>query len=103
MSVFMVAGDAEFAVGFRLAGITEIHIVETEGEIDTLFKKALQTSMSGIMVTHERTVAKLKPDFRRKVESSVKPIVVVLSEEAGSQDTLRQLIKKSIGVDLINV
>ena len=90
-------GGAEFTLGFRLAGI------KTEEVTDNIEDKFMQLSEDenlGIIITDDKTFNSLPEHIQEKVEGMVKPVTVVVSTDAASQDTLRKKIKKSIGVDL---
>ena len=93
-----VIGGSEFTLGFALAGIKKI--MEADADPAAAFKQAMQDGSVGIIITDEATVAKLEEHVREDVERSVKPVIVVLSAEA-TQESLRKMIKKSIGVDLL--
>lgn len=89
-------GQSEFILGFRFAGIPAL---ETQDALAD-FESAMAEPEIGIIITDEVTMSTLPLDFREKVEASVKPVTVVLSRDATSNETLRKKIKKSIGVDL---
>lgn len=92
-------GKPEFLLGFRLAGISTVEVVE---DVRAQFEDFIQKEEVGIIITDDETVSKVSEHFREKIESLVKPVVVVLSLDSTSQEALRKKIKKSIGVDLWN-
>ncbi len=92
-------GQSEFVLGFRLAGISTIETSETSAA-QLNFEKSMEDPDIGIIITDDVTLESLPTDFREKVEAAVKPVTVVLSRDATSNETLRKKIKKSIGVDL---
>lgn len=89
-------GKPEFTVGFRLAGIETIDAKDTKEE----FEKAANNAEVGIIITDEKTMDELPLFYREMVENRVKPVTVVVSTDAASNETLRKKIKKAIGVDL---
>ncbi len=89
-------GKSEFTVGFRLAGIETIDAKDTKEE----FEKAAASPEVGIIITDEQTMNELPLFYREIVESRVRPVTVVVSTDAASNETLRKKIKKAIGVDL---
>lgn len=93
-----IIGGSEFALGFALAGVKRI--IEVDGNPAPAFKQAMQEEGVGIIITDGATLAKLDEHVREDVERSVKPVVVALSMET-TQESLRKMIKKSIGVDLL--
>ncbi len=93
-----VIGGSEFTLGFALTGIRHIVVVDTD--VAAAFKRVMHENNIGIVITDEATMGKLDDDNREQVEQSMRPVVVVLSTE-GTQESLRRLIRKSIGVDLL--
>ncbi|PIN79914.1 V-type ATP synthase subunit F [Candidatus Woesearchaeota archaeon CG10_big_fil_rev_8_21_14_0_10_34_8] len=96
MYKIIALGKSEFILGFRLSGIEAIETDQPE----TDFKKYMENQDVGIIITDEDSVMQLSVDLREKVEEAVKPVTVVLSTDATSNEALRKKIKKSIGVDL---
>lgn len=96
MNSIIALGSSEFLLGFRLAGIPtfEVHIPQED------FERWLAVPDVGIIITDQHTVEQLPPFFRETVEARVKPITLVVSSDATSNETLRKKIKKSLGVDL---
>ena len=89
-------GDSEFMLGFQLAGIRRT-IEATEPEKQVL--ELLSDSSAGIIITNQALVDKLSQKTKYKLLNSVDPVAVLVSAEA-SDENLRAMIKKSIGVDL---
>ena len=101
MSELAVVGDSEFVMGFQLIGIKKIFEGETRQELKDKFTQALRDINVGIIVTNDSSIKKLDQNFRRNVENSITPVVVVLSIDEFAQDNLRDMIKKAIGIDLL--
>ncbi len=91
-------GQSEFVLGFRLAGI---HTSETSNPQEDFIHYMADLTI-GIIITDPITMYELPQDFRENVEAAVRPVTVVVSPDASSNDALRKQIKKSIGVDLWN-
>ena len=92
-----VVGSNEFIVGFQLAGIRDIFEVTSNyfNELKNLkSKKEL-----GVVVVDEKLMESLEPHQRIEIEASVEPVFIPVSTKV-EQDSLKRLIKKSIGVDL---
>ena len=53
----------------------------------------------GIIIVDEKIVEKLEMHQRMEIENSVDPVFIPVSTKV-EQDSLKRLIKKSIGVDL---
>ena len=96
VNVVVLGGD-EFIVGFQLAGIKETVEVSSEPLKDILeFKKRKDV---GIVVVDEKIMEGLDIHQRREIEDSVDPVFIPISTKV-EQDSLKRLIKKSIGVEL---
>jgi V/A-type H+/Na+-transporting ATPase subunit F len=91
-------GQSEFILGFRLAGIQTVETKDPEAD----FQKYMADEVIGIIITDQTTMGRLSVDFREQVEAAVRPVTVVVSTDATSNEALRKQIKKSIGVDLWN-
>ena len=100
MNKIVAVGKPEFTVGFWLAGIQTVEIKDAQKRFEEEFEKLFAREEIGIIITDENTMNQLPPFFREIVESKVKPVTVVVSTDAASNDTLRKKIKKAIGVDL---
>ena len=101
MGEIAVVGDSEFAMGFQLIGIKKVFLGSTSHDIKSCFEEAMSPDI-GLVVTNDRAVSKLDPISRKRVESSVSPIILILSKESMAQENLRDMIKKAIGIDLMN-
>ncbi len=90
-------GSQEFVLGFQLAGIRNVFEASKDPlkDIDEIKKK----KDIGIVVIEENILESLDSHDRSDIEDSISPVFVPLSEIA-EQESLRKLIKKSIGVDL---
>ena len=91
------AGSSEFVVGFQLAGIR--HIFEMNDDYFKKLKELKSSNDIGIVVVDEKIMDSLEIHQRNEIESSVEPVFITLSTKV-EQDSLKKLIKKSIGVDL---
>jgi len=96
-----VIGDSELVMGFKLIGIKRTYESENPEELERSFKTALEEDI-GVIITNDKAVNKLEQRFRRTIENSISPIVVILSKESGASENLREMIKKAIGIDLWN-
>lgn len=91
-----VIGEENFCLGFRLAGIKKIF--ETDEPQEALAGVKEDASI-GIVIFDENLREKLDVDEKEELENSMRPVFITLSTEA-SEDTLKKMIRKSIGVDL---
>ncbi|MBI2660106.1 V-type ATP synthase subunit F [Candidatus Woesearchaeota archaeon] len=92
-----VVGNNEFVVGFQLAGIKDT--IEINGNHFNELKGLKSKKEIGVIVVDEKIMEGLEPHQRMDIESSVEPVFIPISTKA-EQDSLKRLIKKSIGVDL---
>lgn len=92
-----VAGASKFVLGFQLTGIR--HTYEIEANPYQKLKEIMSNEKIGIIIAEESIIKKLDEHDRNEIESSVRPVMIVLSEEANSE-SLRKMIRKSIGIDL---
>ena len=91
------AGSNEFIVGFQLAGIKDT--IELAAGLYNELKNLKERKDIGIVIVEEKIMDSLELHQRSEIESSVDPVFIPVSAKA-EQDSLRRLIKKSVGVDL---
>ena len=92
-----VAGGSEFIVGFQLAGIKDT--LEVTGNYFSELKNLKGRKDIGIVVVDDKIMENLEQHQRLEIEASIEPVFIPVSTKA-EQDSLKRLIKKSIGVDL---
>lgn len=89
-------GGSEFVMGFALAGVR--NICETTDASKDI--RALRGNADiGIVIVEEKILANLDMHERREIEDSVRPVFIPISEVA-TQENLRRMIKKSLGIDV---
>jgi len=99
-----VVGSPDFTTGFRLAGVRVFENVpddEKDEELDEAVTRVFDDEDVGIVVMYTEDLEYLSRDVRRRVESSVEPVLVTLGGGAGSGG-LRGQIKRAIGIDLMD-
>ncbi len=92
-----VLGSNEFIVGFQLAGIKDT--IEAGGNPLDNINKLKEKGRHGVVIIEEKIMEGLDKHDRIDVEDSVDPVFIPVSTKV-EQDSLKRLIKKSIGVDL---
>ena len=92
-----VLGSNEFIVGFQLAGIKDTFEASDAPMKDILNLK--NKKEHGVVIIEEKIMENLDKHDRVEVEDSVDPVFIPVSTKV-EQDSLKRLIKKSIGVDL---
>lgn len=91
-----VVGDRSFTLGFKLAGIREIYQPENYRE---KIEQLIDRDDIGILVAEESDLEELPNRIQNRVESTVDPVVVKLSEDA-EDSNLKEEIRKVIGADI---
>ena len=93
-----VVGSQEFTLGFQLAGISNIFNPETDDEMSSQLKSLLNSKQVGIIVIDSSIMSTLPERLRDQLSASVTPTVLGIGTEEDT--TLRDTIRKAIGVDL---
>lgn len=94
MSKIIVVGDESFTLGFELVGI--------EAKAMKNFEKLLHKDEDiGIIIISRDNYDTLSLKIKTKLDTLIKPIVVILSEEDIKGGNLRNAIIKALGVDLL--
>ena len=93
-----VVGSQEFTLGFQLAGISNTFNPETEDEMSSQLKSLLNSKEVGIIVIDSAIMSTLPERLRTQLSASVTPTVLGIGTEEDT--TLRDTIRKAIGVDL---
>jgi vacuolar-type H+-ATPase subunit F/Vma7 len=100
----VVVGEDKLTLGFRLAGISEWYTAEGEEGARKL-AELLGRDDVGIIIASNSLRKAMDWKLQSRVEESSKPIVVFVpskgGEEEGAEETsLKDLIRKSIGINL---
>ncbi|MDP6864210.1 MAG: V-type ATP synthase subunit F [Candidatus Poseidoniaceae archaeon] len=93
-----VVGSPEFTLGFQLAGISTLYNPEGEEETSQTFRNLLNTKGVGIVVVDSAILSTLPDRLKERLSQSVTPTVLGIGTEEDT--TLRETIRKAIGVDL---
>ena len=93
-----VIGSSEFTLGFRLAGIRNIHETKKDELIPTI-QNILNDREIGVLVIHNDDLASLPENFQKMLDDLVTPTTIALGG-AGESSNLRDKIKQAVGVDL---
>lgn len=93
-----VVGSQEFTLGFQLAGISNTFNPENEDEMSSQLKSLLNSKDVGIIVIDSAIMSSLPERLRNQLSASVTPTVLGIGTEEDT--TLRDTIRKAIGVDL---
>ena len=95
-----VIGNSEFILGFRLAGIRKTYAAENDEKLIEHITSVLQDGEVGILVLNSSDMEKVPRKLRATLENSVKPTVIALGGDQEGGLSMREKIKRSVGVDL---
>ena len=93
-----VVGSPEFTLGFQLAGVSDLYTPEGEEELHSILRSLLNNKSVGLMVVDSTMLPTLPDRLRDLLSASVSPTVLGIGTEEDT--TLRDTIRKAIGVDL---
>ena len=93
-----VDGSPAFTHGFQLAGLSSHYTPDTDDELQSTLRSLLNNKSVGIMVVDSAVMATLPERLRDQLSASVSPTVLGIGTEEDT--TLRDTIRKAIGVDL---
>ena len=91
-------GNPEFTLGFQLAGITHIHNPSDSEQTESVLRELLGSSEVGIVVTDSDDLTQLPERLRQQLSDSITPTFLGIGTTEDT--TLRDSIRKAIGVDL---
>ncbi len=94
-----VVGQQHFTLGFQLAGVEQIHNpLDLDSMADTL-RNLLSERNVGIIVVDSEDLLKLPERLRIQLSDSISPSFLGIGTTEDT--TLRESIRKAIGVDLL--
>ena len=93
----VVVGNDDFVTGFALAGVR--YVFSSEANLEEEVQKALDERDVGILVMEEDQFKLLNYKTRKMLDRLVRPVLVLISDKGRGSD-IREMIKKSLGVDL---
>ena len=93
-----VVGSPEFTLGFQLAGLSDLYNPEGEEDLHSTLRSLLNNKSVGLMVVDSTMLTTLPDRLRELLSASVSPTVLGIGTEEDT--TLRETIRKAIGVDL---
>ena len=95
-----VIGNSEFILGFRLAGIKKTYAVENDEKLVECITSVLADQEVGILVMNAGDMDKVPRKLRTTLDNSVRPTVIALGSGGEGGLSMREKIKRSVGVDL---
>jgi V/A-type H+-transporting ATPase subunit F len=100
--IIAAMGGSDFTLGFELVGIKKIIAtdnLDADGRLE-LITETMRNDTIGIIIMDEEILNGINVYERQQLESSIRPVVVLLRSEPGDSGTLRRQIMRAIGVDL---
>ncbi len=93
-----VIGSPAFTLGFQLAGLSNLYNPSDDEALHSTLRELLADKTVGIMVVDSAVMRTLPDRLRDQLSASVSPTVLGIGTEEDT--TLRDTIRKAIGVDL---
>ncbi len=92
-------GSTDFVTGFLLAGVRKT-IITTQDDLEAKVREALSEPDIGILIVDDNDMQRLSPYLRGVLEDSIEPTVITVGGTSEESTSLREQIKRSVGVDL---
>ena len=93
-----VLGNENFVLGFKLAGVKNT-IISQQEELDKKIEVLVESQEANILIMEQNDFDFISNKSKKILDKSFLPIVITISEKKDKSD-IRELIKKSLGVDL---
>ncbi len=98
-------GSHALDLGFKIAGVTSSYAVERPEDAERIIKEMLIHEDVGIIVLTSKLSSGIRDrKIRNAIESSMKPLFIVVSDINDAsvyKDNLRQLIIRALGIDIL--
>jgi len=99
-----VIGDSALVTGFKLAGVDNFALTDSDADGERKLAEALNDSSLGIVIVSERVLETCDWRLRKKVDAAAKPVVVAIPDRrgpsGGETESLNALIKRALGFDI---
>ncbi len=101
----VVVGDQLLSLGLKLSGVKETYPLSKDEDPERILAELFERKDVGIIIASEGTLARVK-DRRllHRIENSLDPVVISIpgyGEGETRTDTLRRLILRAVGIDLM--
>jgi V/A-type H+-transporting ATPase subunit F len=93
-----VVGDRETAIGFRLAGLTDVYEVKNDEEAVKAINELANNENIAFIVITERIAESIKDKIK-----NIDKVIVEIPDKQGKLDRIdpvKELIRKAIGVSM---
>lgn len=105
MSKILVITYPNMALGYRLAGVDVIQVVEGDDYVE-IMNKALKTEDLGILAVEDAILNKLPESFVKRIGKAAMPLIVPVSTpakwkgEKKGESYIARLIRRAIGYQI---
>jgi len=100
-----VIGSEILVMGFELAGVKAVRIARNGEEAEKALDELLNMQDIGIIIIAEGLANKIKSRrLKHIIETSLMPLIIAIpdyQEKEEEVDTLRRLVLRAIGIDII--
>jgi len=89
-------------MGYRLLGIDETYIVNTDEEIGRTIQQLMSSKEFGLVIASQSVRKALAVPLRESVESSVSPLVLFMPALEGNieEESISSLAKRVLGINI---
>ncbi len=98
--------DEDTAIGLKLAGIGEAHVVRSQDEAEKLILQYYEEKDVGLIILSEKIGELIRPTIKKlsKLSKKAYPIVVEIPDKYGpierEVDPLQEIIRRAVGIDI---
>ncbi|MFP3215494.1 MAG: V-type ATP synthase subunit F [Candidatus Micrarchaeota archaeon] len=100
-----VIGSEILGMGFKLAGVKAVRIARDGEEAEKALDELLNMQDIGIIIIAEGLTKKIKSKrLKHIIETSLMPLIIAVpdyQEKEEEVDTLRRLVLRAIGIDIL--
>ncbi|MBI4210581.1 MAG: V-type ATP synthase subunit F [Candidatus Diapherotrites archaeon] len=101
-----VVADGPTCTGFRLAGVPAESTFPAEGAAaEKKIEELLASEETGILIVSEKAMNGMDWRLKKRIERLAKPVVIAIPDKDGPAaekgDSLREMVKKALGFELM--
>ncbi len=103
--VIAVIGSEGFIKGFYLVGISDVHTIlpEDKKKVNELMDAMLYEKKHKLIIIEEFAFNMLTEVLKDKSITSVNPLVFVISKDKDTDESLKLMMKRALGIDMENI
>jgi len=103
MKKVALIADTDTAIGFRLAGLKEVHVAENSMQAITAFNKLIKSPEIGIIMITESLAHEIRHYMKEYYKEPI-PVIVEIPDKRGtlsSTEFIKEIVRRTIGVEII--